>query len=260
MTLEPNTLHLGDCLDLMAGIPDGSVDMLLVDLPYAVTQNPWDVIIPLEPLWAAYRRVVKPSGAMVFTASTPFDKILGASNLTELRYEWIWRKNVATGHLNVKRTPMKEHENILVFYREAPTYHPQMVPGKPYKMKRKPINDNGSNYGDIVRADTVNEGVRYPKSVLEFDRETGLHPTQKPLALMEYLVKTYTNEGGLVLDNTMGSGTTCLAARNLGRRFIGIEKDEIYYRKACERMGIAPCIPLDQAAVRNPLEPALLSV
>ncbi len=236
MTIESNTLHLGDCLEVMKDIADSSVDMVLCDLPYGTTQNKWDSVIPLDQLWTHYLRIAKQNAAFVFTAQTPFDKVLGVSNLSILRYEWIWRKNVATGHLNVKRAPMKDHENVLVFYRDPPVYVPQMVPGKKYSHKRKPVNDNGTNYGDIVRTDTVNEGVRYPKTVIEFDREIGLHPTQKPLVLMEYLIKTYTNEGNLALDNCMGSGTTCRAAKNLGRRYIGIEKDPEYYAIAKERV------------------------
>jgi DNA modification methylase len=229
----------GECLDRMKEIPSGSVDMVLCDLPYGTTQNKWDSVIPLEPLWKEYLRVCRKSAAMVFTAQTPFDKTLGASAIDILRYEWIWRKNVASGHLNAKIAPMKEHENILVFYTTPPTYNPQMTVGKAYRMKRRPINDNGSNYGNITRTDTVNEGTRYPKTVLEFDRETGLHPTQKPVALMEYLVRTYTDEGDVVLDNTMGSGTTGVACMNSGRRFIGIERDPAYFDAAQRRIAAA---------------------
>lgn len=238
MTIYP-WLMMGDCLERMKEIPDGSVDMVMTDLPYGTTQNKWDSVIPLDALWRQYHRIVKPNAALVFTAQTPFDKVLGASNLVELRYEWIWRKNVATGHLNANRAPMKDHENVLVFYRDPPIYHPQMVSGKPYKMKRKPINDNGSNYGNITRTDTVNSGERFPKTIIEFDREVGLHPTQKPVALMEYLIKTYTDEGGIVLDSTMGSGTTGVACANLKRNFIGIEQDEGHFNTARDRIAAA---------------------
>lgn len=232
-------LHNGDCLELMKDIPDGSVDMILCDLPYGTTQNKWDSIIPLDKLWAEYERAIKDCGAIVLTAQTPFDKILGVSNIKNLKYEWIWKKNIATGHLNANKMPMKEHENILVFYKKQPTYNPIFTEGTPYMNKRKPINDNGSNYGYIERTDTINEGKRYPKSILCFDREIGLHPTQKPVPLLEYLIKTYTNEGDVVLDNCMGSGTTGVACVNTGRNFIGIELDEEYFNIAQERIKTA---------------------
>lgn len=234
ITKDKYTLMLGDCLDRMKEIPDGSVDMVLCDLPYGTTQNKWDSVIPLEPLWAEYRRVCKPSAAIVLTAQTPFDKLLGASNMGMLKYEWIWKKNIATGHLNANRAPMKEHENILVFYRELPTYNPQMAKGEAYSHSRGSVgNDSGTNYGKVNRTDTVNNGERFPKTVLTFYREIGFHPTQKPVALMAYLIRTYTNEGDVVLDNTMGSGTTGVACGSELRRFIGIERDPDYF-KICE--------------------------
>jgi len=231
------TLYCGDCLELMKAIPDRSVDMVMCDLPYGTTRNKWDSAIPLEPLWLEYRRLCKPNAAIVLTAQTPFDKILGASNLAMLKYEWVWKKNVATGHLNANRAPMKEHENVLVFCDGQSTYNPQKERGQPYKMKRRPKNDSGTNYGAVTRTDTVNDGERFPRTVLNFDRETGQHPTQKPVALMEYLIRTYTNEGETVLDNTMGSGTTGVACINTGRRFIGIERDASYCSIAAIRMG-----------------------
>lgn len=234
--LELNKIHHGDCLELVKDIPDKSIDMILCDLPYGTTRNKWDSVIPLDMLWSEYERIIKDNGAIVLTAQTPFDKVLGSSNIKNLKYEWIWKKNVATGHLNAKKMPMKEHENVLVFYKQKPTYNPQMSEGKPYINKRKPINDNGSNYGYIERTDTINKGERYPKSVLEFDRETGLHPTQKPVALFEYLIKTYTNEGETILDNCIGSGTTAIAALNTGRFFIGMEKEKEYVDIANERI------------------------
>ena len=170
------------------------------------------------------------------TAQTPFDKVLGVSNLRLLRYEWIWEKDNATGHLNAKKMPMKKHENILVFYKKLPTYNPQFTAGKPYTAKR---GRKSTNYGeDIDDYDgiTVNEGKRYPLSVVKFNKETGLHPTQKPVELMEYLIKTYTNEGETVLDNCMGSGTTGVACKNLNRNFIGIELDDKYFEIAKERI------------------------
>ena len=231
-------LH-GDCLELMKYIPDKSVDMILADLPYGTTRNKWDSIIPLGLLWEQYERVIKDNGCIALFAQTPFDKVLGFSNLKLLKYEWIWKKNIATGHLNAKKMPMKEHENILVFYKKLPTYNPQMIKGEPYVNKRKPVNDNGSNYGYIERTDTINDGTRYPKSILEFDREIGFHPTQKPVPLLEYLIKTYTNEGETVLDNCMGSGSTGVACLNTNRNFIGIELDDKYFEIAKQRINEA---------------------
>lgn len=220
----------------MREIPNGSIDLILCDLPYGTTRNKWDSVIPLDLLWKQYERIIKDNGAIVLTAQTPFDKILGSSNLKMLKYEWIWQKNVATGHLNAKKMPMKNHENILVFYKKLPTYNPQMTRGNAYHNKRKPINDSGSNYGQVVRTDTINEGSRYPLSVIEFDREIGLHPTQKPVELMEYFLKTYTNENDTVLDNCIGSGTTAIAAINLKRNWIGIELEEEYVEIANNRI------------------------
>lgn len=223
----------GDCLELMKSIPDSSVDMVLCDLPYGTTQNKWDSVLPLERLWGEYWRVCK--GAVVLTAQTPFDKALGASQLQYLKYEWIWRKESGTGHLNAKKAPMKDHENVLVFYKAQPTYNPQMRTGfKPYTQ----ASGKGSkNYGSQVSAITESDGSRYPLSVIEFARDKDKrHPTQKPVALMEYLIRTYTNEGDTVLDNTMGSGTTGVACQNTGRNFIGIEKDPEYFSIAKKRM------------------------
>ena len=231
-----NTIYNEDCLEGMKRIPDKSVDMILCDLPYGTTQNKWDTVIPLDLLWEQYNRIIKDNGAIVLTAQTPFDKVLGVSNLKNLKYEWIWQKNIATGHLNAKKMPMKNHENILVFYKELPTYNPQMTSGKPYTHIRTPKNDNGSNYGYIERTDTVNDGSRYPKTVTIFDREVGLHPTQKPVALFEYLIKTYTNKGETVLDNCMGSGTTAIACLNTDRQYIGFELDETYHKLSLERI------------------------
>lgn len=237
------TLWNEECLQAMKCIPDGSVAMVLCDLPYGTTQNKWDSVIDLPSLWLAYKRVCKPNAAIVLTAQTPFDKVLGCSNLVMLRYEWVWLKNVATGFMNANKMPMKSHENVLVFYAELPTYNPQKTVGKPYKTKRTGRVDTGVNYGEVgikVRTDTVNAGERLPQTPLSFDRDSGaLHPTQKPVALMEYLIKTYTNESELVLDNTMGSGTTGVACGNLGRRFIGIEQDEKYFQIAQARVSAA---------------------
>lgn len=211
-----------ECLSAMKRIPDGSVDMVMCDLPYGTTACKWDTVIPFEPLWEAYRRVCKKNAAIVLTASQPFTSVLGVSNVASLKYAWVWEKSAATGHLNAKRMPMKIHEDILVFSEGAHNYHPQDL--KPHgKITRR--GSNGDNFG---KSGTQNfqEWTNYPRSVLRFRAEgKSVHPTQKPVALMEYLIKTYTNEGETVLDNTMGSGTTGVACGNLGRSFIGIEDD-----------------------------------
>lgn len=227
-------LVMGDCLELMKTIPDGSVDMVLCDLPYGTTQNKWDAVIPLDALWREYRRICR--GAIVLTAQAPFDKVLGASNLPMLKYEWIWRKEAGSGHLNAKRAPLKDHENVLVFYREQPTYNPQMRLGfKPYVCKQGATKSQ--NYGSQTGALTVSDGSRYPLTVIDFPRDKNkVHPTQKPVALLEYLIRTYTNEGDTVLDNTMGSGSTGVAAVNTGRNFIGIEMDPTYFEVAKKRI------------------------
>lgn len=225
----------GDCLELMRDIPDGSVDMVLCDLPYGTTQNKWDAIIPFEPLWEQYWRVCKPNAAVVLTAQCPFDKVLGASQIKYLKYEWLWIKPNGTGFLNAKKAPLKNVENVLVFYKSQPTYNPQMRTGfKPYVAKQ---GRKSSNYGHVEPDHvTVSDGSRYPVSTIEFSAEKGVHPTQKPVALFEYLIRTYTNPGELVLDNTAGSGTTAVAAERSGRRWICIERDESYYLNACARV------------------------
>ncbi len=232
-------LYNSDCLTLLPSLESESVDLVLVDLPYGTTQNKWDSTLPLSALWPALLRVAKKNAALVFTAQTPFDKVLGCSNLPLLRYEWIWKKNISTGFMNAKKMPLKIHENVLIFYRELPTYNPQFTEGVPYKTKRKGNVDTGENYGKVgikVRTDTVNDGKRYPNTVLEFDREIGLHPTQKPVALMQYLIRTYSNAGDVVLDCCMGSGTTGVACAREKREFIGIESSEEFFNIAKKRI------------------------
>lgn len=236
-----NEIIHGDCLDVMPKIPTGSVDLILADLPYGTTRNSWDSVIDLPQLWAEYERVIKDNGAIVLTAQTPFDKILGASNLKLLRYEWIWEKTLATGHLNAKKMPMKAHENILVFYKKLPTYNPIKTTGHKRKVstaEHKRNSKQSANYNPTGLT-TYDSTERYPRSVLTFasDRQKlAQHSTQKPVALMEYLIKTYSNEGDTVLDNVLGSGTTAIAAINTGRQYIGIEKDPIEYHGAVERV------------------------
>ena len=231
-------LYQGDCLEVMDRlVKEGiKVDMILTDPPYGTTRNKWDSIIPLNKMWKMLDKLVKPNGAIVLFAQTPFDKVLGASNLKMLRYEWIWDKKLGTGHLNAKKMPMKQHENILVFYKKLPTYNPQMREGQPY---HKTSSTTSSNYGKQTVTERTSDGGRYPISILEFsnaNRNNRLHPTQKPVDLLEYLIKTYTNEGELVLDFTMGSGSTGVACINTNRKFIGIELDEKYFNIAKNRL------------------------
>lgn len=228
-------LMKGDCLERMKEIPDGSVDMVLADVPYGTTSCPWDSIIPLEPMWEQLKRIIKPNGAIVMTAAQPFTSVLVCSNLKWLKYDWTWRKPKGTGHLNAKKQPMRDKEDIVVFYGKQPTYNPQFTVGDPYKNKAGKDHSKSTsmtdNYGSYTNFRYDNEGKRYPKQVLEFgvvERGT-VHPTQKPVALMEYLIKTYTNEGETVMDFTAGSFTTGVACVNLNRRFIGIELDSGYF-------------------------------
>ena len=237
-------LMQGDCLERMKEIQSGSVDMILADPPYGTTACKWDSIIPLEPMWEQLKRIIKPNGAIVMTAQTPFDKVLGCSNLGMLRYEWIWEKTSPTGHLNAKRSPMKAHENILVFYCSGPTYNPQKTFGHVRKTATR-VNRTNKQYDCYGKQEGVTDydsTERYPRDVIVFPSDKqrcSLHPTQKPVALMEYLIKTYTNESETVLDFTMGSGTTGVACANTGRKFIGIELDLNYFNIALERIEAA---------------------
>lgn len=229
-------LRQGDCLELMKDIPDKSIDMILCDLPYGTTRNKWDSVISLDELWKHYERIIKNNGAIVLFAQPPFNLTLGCSNLKMFRYEWIWEKSKATGHLNAKKCPMKAHENILVFYKNLPIYNPQGLVKKEIPTIRKGKNGNGSNYGKSDK-DAVQEFENYPRDVLCFgSKGKTVHPTQKPLALLEYLIKTYTNEGDVVLDNCMGSGSTGVACVNTGRKFIGMELEEKYFQIAQKRI------------------------
>jgi len=234
-------LYQGDCLEIMKTIPDDSVDMILADLPYEITAAKFDILIPFEPLWEQYNRIAKEDAAMVFTASQPFTTSLISSNLKNFRYEWIWEKPQGTNPMVAKIQPLKAHENLVVFYRKRPKYNPQMTISTPYggfKSKQKKL---GEVYGDLDSKHRDNpEGTRYPKTVLQFKQEKGIHPTQKPVPLMEYLIKTYTNENDVVLDNCFGSGTSGVAAKKTGRGFIGIELDEEYFRLGSERINKTP--------------------
>jgi|TARA_R110000803_G_scaffold187468_1_gene249846 DNA modification methylase len=229
-------LMQGDCLERMKEIPDGSVDMILTDPPYGTTACKWDSIIPLEPMWEQLKRVIKPNGAIVMTASQPFTTTLISSQMKLFKYSWLWDKGQGTGFLNAKRQPLRSCEDVVVFYKKQPTYNPQMRLGfKPYKCKQGATKTQ--NYGNQSGAITVSDGSRYPLTLVAFNRDGAkVHPTQKPVALMEYLIKTYTNETDTVLDFTMGSGSTGVACVNTNRKFIGIELDEDYFRVAKERI------------------------
>lgn len=230
----------GDCIEKMSEITDHSVDMVLCDLPYGTTRCSWDSVIDLEKLWIQYKRIVKPNGAILLFAQSPFDKVLGVSNLPMLKYEWIWEKSHATGHFNAKKMPLKAHENILVFYDKLPVYNYMKTNGHIRKTARKKITANSEVYNNNTKAVSYDSTERYPRSVLKFssDKQTeNLHPTQKPLALCEYFIATYSNKGDTILDNTAGSGTTGVAAKNLGRNSILIEKEQKNYDIMFKRVG-----------------------
>ena len=237
-----NLIH-GDCLEEVKNIPDGSIDMVLTDPPYGTTACKWDTVIPLEPMWEQLKRVIKPNGAIVMTASQPFTTTLIASNMKMFKYCWYWNKN-STGFLNAKKMPMKSVEDICVFYRKLPTYNPQGLvkvnrPKTNHKSKaRREKTGKGlsTHNGGRLTKDYIQEYSNYPKQNLAFPNDKGIHPTQKPVALMEYLIKTYTNENETVLDFTMGSGTTGVACKNLNRSFIGIELDKEYFDIATKRI------------------------
>ena len=238
----PYTLLLGDTLERMKEIPDGSVDMVLCDLPYGTTACKWDSVIPFAPLWGQYRRVCKPNAAIVLTASQPFTSSLVMSNAKEFRYSWVWEKHKPSGHLRAKLQPMRAHEDILVFAIKTPKYNPQGVRQiTPREIKR---TNPGGVFHKQAGVASMQNTTGYPRTVLKLpvDRPV-VHPTQKPVALMEYLVRTYTNEGDAVLDNCMGSGTTGVACVNTGRRFIGIERDESYFAIAKQRIEAAYVSP-----------------
>lgn len=237
--MEINQLYKGNCLELMKEIPDESIDMILCDLPYGSTQCKWDIIIPFEPLWEQYNRIIKENGAIVLFATEPFASKLRLSNIKNYKYDWVWDKVKGTGFLNAKKQPMRNHELICVFYKKQCLYNPQMTYGHKLKKSYRSKDLQIDVYGEMKNDYTYESTSRYPRSIQVFSTDTqnsSLHPTQKPVALLEYLIKTYTNEGDLILDNCAGSGSTCIAAINTNRNFIGMEMDDDYFEVAENRI------------------------
>ncbi|MDN7060900.1 site-specific DNA-methyltransferase [Lactiplantibacillus plantarum] len=231
-------LQQGDCLELMKGIPDGSIDMILCDLPYGTTANKWDIVIPFDKLWEQYRRIIKNNGAIALFGQEPFSSRLRLSNDKMYRYDFVWEKSRATGFYNANKMPLRCKENITIFYKHLPTYNPQKTKGSPYYHKATK-NRSGSVYSSNSKStDTKSNGDRYPRDVIKFNNviRNLSHPTQKPVALLEYLIKTYTNENETVLDNCMGSGSTGVVCVRTGRNFIGMELEEKYFKIAEERI------------------------
>lgn len=235
--MELNKIYNEDCLQGMKKIEDKSINMILCDLPYGTTRNKWDTVIPFEQLWEQYNRVIKDNGAIVLTAAQPFESLLITSNPKMFKYDLIWKKTHAKGHLNAKRMPLRGHESILIFYKKPPVYNPIMRKGK-YRFKGSKGQESGRCYGESKGYSAWNDEY-YPTSVIEIsnaNQRNKIHPTQKPVELFEYLIKTYTNEGETILDNCMGSGTTAIAAINTNRNYIGFELDEEYYNKSLDRI------------------------
>ena len=233
-------LYHGDCLEIMKDIPNKSIDMILCDLPYGTTRNKWDIIIPFDLLWQQYNRIIKDNGVIVLFAQGMFTCQLMQSQPKLWRYNLIWEKDRPSGFLNAKRMPLRSHEDICIFYKKTPIYNPQFWEGKPShsigKVKGEKKCNNNNNYGDFARVEREGN-LKYPRSVLKYPRpHPPIHPTQKPIALCEYLIKTYTNENMTVLDNCMGSGTTGVACLNTNRNFIGIELEEEYFNIAKKRI------------------------
>ncbi len=239
-------LYRGDCLEIMQQILDTSVDLVLCDLPYGVTDCSWDQVLPMDALWEQYHRIAKERAAIVLFGCQPFTADLIASNRKEFRYTWYWRKNTASGFCYARYQPMRCMEDICVFYRKPPEYHPQGLVRVENPKPRKKHSDNGVYKMRTMQKEHITKYTNWPKNLLEYKNEFGLHPTQKPVALLEYLIRTYTNPGDLVLDNCMGSGSTGVAAVRAGRDFIGIEQDAGYFELAKERIERekgAPSVP-----------------
>ena len=237
-------LYKGDCLEVMKDIPDKSIDMILCDLPYGTTACKWDIVIPFDKLWEQYKRIIKDNGAIVLFGSEPFSSCLRMSNIKMYRYDWVWDKTQGANYLCAKKQPLRVHENILVFSKKQSTYNPIMTFAE--KKNIRPIKDNNfSNITNTIQKHSkdYNKNLRYPKSIIiescnkkECNKLNRIHPTQKPVALLEYLIKTYTNPGEIVLDNCMGSGSTGVASKHTNRKFIGIELDDKYFEIAKKRI------------------------
>jgi site-specific DNA-methyltransferase (adenine-specific) len=229
-------LYRGDFMKILPRLNAKSVDLICTDLPYGTTQNKWDIVIPFEPMWAEFNRIIRDHGVIVLTATMPFAAQLIVSNLKFFRYDMVWEKTISSGQLNVRKMPMRSHELILVFYKKLPVYNEQKTPGKSYRITRT-ITTN-ANYGTQRKHSKVNDGFRHARSVLKISnpRVKGGHPTQKPMQLMETLIKMYSNPGQVVLDCCMGSGTTGEAAKRLNRKFIGVELDKKYFQIAKQRI------------------------
>lgn len=227
-----------DCFNIFPQIESGSVDMILCDLPYGTTQCKWDSILPLDKLWKEYNRIIKKNGAIVLFSSQPFTSVLINSNIKNFKYTWVWEKSKATNYLNAKKQPLRASEDICVFYQKQPTYNPQMTEGKPYN-KGTALRET-EVYGSQVAVEVKSDGARYPRNVIYFKTAESegkvVHPTQKPIALLEYLIQTYSNEGEIILDNTAGSFSTAVAATKLNRKWIGIEQEEEYCKIGLERL------------------------
>lgn len=238
--IQPNSLIHADCLEAMKYIESKSIDMILCDLPCGTTACKWDVVIPFEPLWEQYKRIIKDRGAIVLFGSEPFSSYLRMSNIKQYKYDWVWEKGQGANFMLCKYQPFKVHEIISVFSKKTHNYFPQMTDGKPY-ISGKGIS--GDVTGNVIKTRTKNNGTRYPRSIQKFDtvKSRLVHPTEKPVALLEYLIKTYTLEGETVLDNCAGSGSTIVACINTKRNFIGIEKDDKYFEVAKKRIEETKC-------------------
>lgn len=233
------SLLFGDCLERMKEIPDGSVDLILTDPPFGTTKCSWDSVIPFEPMWNDLKRIIKPNGAVVLFGAEPFSSLLRCSNIKDFKYDWVWEKSKATGFLNSKRQPLRAHEIISVFYSKPPTYTPQMTEGVAYNKGVRKEQTQNDVYGSFDQVEVKSDGLRFPRSVQYFktaESEGGFHKTQKPVALLEYLIKTYTQENETVLDFTFGSGSTGVACLNTNRKFFGVEMEEKYFDIGVSRM------------------------
>ena len=241
MMMDINTIIHGDCLEVMKTLPDNSIDLILTDPPYGTTACDWDKVPDLELMWKEINRICKPNAAKIMTSSQPFTTTLIQSNIQDFRYEWVWKKTQATGGLNANKMPLKIHENVCVFYSKLPQYNPVFKDGMPYRINRKRTKES-SPYGKTGMKDqfiSENLGTRYPNSIIELENEYGDHPTQKPIELMKYFIRTYSTKGDLILDPFCGSGTTCTAAKQIGRNYIGIEITNKYYKLAYKRVNEA---------------------